>query len=201
MEFNKKLQNLRKGRKLTQEQLAQKLHISRTAVSKWENSRGFPNIEALKNISKFFQVPIDQLLSGEELLDAADQDNRNRQIKLINLIFGFLDVILISLIFLPLYGKQVGDYIQAVNLLHWTTEYSYIKNSYYILFIWMCFFGAVEIIVHFFNFEKIQKALRVSSLTSHSIVVLFFSSTREPYVSSLLFLLLLLKIVILLRKT
>ncbi len=57
MEFNEKLQDLRKRHKLTQDQLSQKLHISRTAVSKWESGRGFPNIEALKNISRILIYP------------------------------------------------------------------------------------------------------------------------------------------------
>ena len=54
MEFNEKLQELRKQRGLTQEELAEKLYVSRTAISKWESGRGYPNIESLKAIAKFF---------------------------------------------------------------------------------------------------------------------------------------------------
>ena len=54
MEFNEKLQELRKNKGLTQEELAQILYVSRTAISKWESGRGFPNIESLKSISKYF---------------------------------------------------------------------------------------------------------------------------------------------------
>ena len=54
MEFNEKLQELRKQRGLTREELAEGLYVSRTAVSKWESGRGVPNIESLKAISKFF---------------------------------------------------------------------------------------------------------------------------------------------------
>ena len=55
MEFNEKLQELRKNKGLTQEELAQILYVSRTAISKWESGCGFPNIESLKSISKYFQ--------------------------------------------------------------------------------------------------------------------------------------------------
>lgn len=137
MEFNEKLQNLRKRNNLTQEQLSQKLHISRTAVSKWESGRGFPNIEALKNLSRFLNVSIDQLLSSEELLDVAENDNITRRNKVISLIFGIYDFMLIFFIFLPLYGEQNGDYIRAVNLLQLTFN-PWIKTSYYILFITFC---------------------------------------------------------------
>ena len=50
MEFNEKLQELRKGKGLTQEELAQEIFVSRTAVSKWESGRGYPNIDSLKDI-------------------------------------------------------------------------------------------------------------------------------------------------------
>ena len=68
MEFHEKLQELRKSRGLTQEELAETLYVSRTAISKWESGRGYPNIESLKEISKYFSVSIDDLLSGEKLL-------------------------------------------------------------------------------------------------------------------------------------
>lgn len=76
MEFNEKLQYLRKQHNLTQEQLAEKLYVSRAAVSKWESGKGYPNIESLKCISKVFSVSIDELLSSNELLEIAEIENR-----------------------------------------------------------------------------------------------------------------------------
>ena len=65
MEFHEKLQQLRKQKNLTQEELAELLFVSRTAISKWESGRGLPNIDSLKAISKVFSISIDELLSGE----------------------------------------------------------------------------------------------------------------------------------------
>ena len=48
MEFNEKLQRLRAETGMTQEQMAEKLFVSRVTVSKWESGRGYPNIESLK---------------------------------------------------------------------------------------------------------------------------------------------------------
>ena len=66
MEFNEKLQELRKSRGLTQEELAEALFVSRTAISKWESGRGYPNLDSLKEISKYFSITIDELLSGDK---------------------------------------------------------------------------------------------------------------------------------------
>ena len=48
-----KIKDLRTQKGLTQEELAEALYVSRTAISKWESGRGYPNIDSLKAISKF----------------------------------------------------------------------------------------------------------------------------------------------------
>ena len=75
MEFHEKLQELRKSRGLTQEELAEALFVSRTAISKWESGRGYPSIDSLKEISNYFSVSIDDLLSGEQLIFIAEKEN------------------------------------------------------------------------------------------------------------------------------
>ena len=78
MEFNEKLQELRKKSGLTQEEAAEMLFVSRTAVSKWESGRGYPNIDSLKAIAKLYNVTIDELLSSDELLSIAENDNKQK---------------------------------------------------------------------------------------------------------------------------
>lgn len=62
MSFKKNLKILRKGHSLTQEQLGEILHVSRTAISNYENGKMEPSISMLLNLSKFFEVSVDQLL-------------------------------------------------------------------------------------------------------------------------------------------
>ena len=124
MEFNEKLQQLRKQNNLTQEQLAEKLYVSRTAISKWESGKGYPNIESLKSISKLFSVSIDDLLSGEELINLAETENKSNLENIYNFISCIVDVMAVALIFLPLYGREEGGYIYAVNLLSFTEQTS-----------------------------------------------------------------------------
>ena len=103
MEFNEKLQELRKKKGLTQEELAEILFVSRTAVSKWESGRGYPNIESLKAISAFFGITIDKLLSGAELLSIAEEDNKQKESHIRDIVFGLLDCSILTFFFLPFF--------------------------------------------------------------------------------------------------
>lgn len=91
MEFHEKLQELRKQRGMTQEELATALYVSRTAVSKWESGRGYPSIDSLKAISVFFGVSLDQLLSSEAVLTLAEEDSKEQESRTRSLVFGALD--------------------------------------------------------------------------------------------------------------
>lgn len=69
MTFGEKLKNARKNAGLSQEQLAEKLCVSRAAVAKWETDKGLPDIMNLKAISKLLDVSIDTLLNDGEQTD------------------------------------------------------------------------------------------------------------------------------------
>ena len=68
MLFNEKLKILRKGNNLTQEELAEKLNVSRQAITKWESSDGTPDIENLKQISILFNTTIDELIKEDKVV-------------------------------------------------------------------------------------------------------------------------------------
>ena len=100
MDLSEKLQKLRKENNLTQEDLAKKLFVSRTAISKWETGRGMPSIESLQLISKYFDISLNLLLSNEEIIDLAKKENTENIRSLIKridiLIYVIGTVILIS---------------------------------------------------------------------------------------------------------
>ena len=62
MEFNEKLQQLRTGKNLTQEQLAEQLYVSRTAISKWESGVSDPSTTNLMALAKLFNMTPEELL-------------------------------------------------------------------------------------------------------------------------------------------
>ena len=72
MTFGEKLKNARKEAGLSQEQLAEKMSVSRSAVAKWESNKGMPDIENLKNISQLLSISIDSLLDEEEKISFSE---------------------------------------------------------------------------------------------------------------------------------
>ena len=197
MEFGEKLQELRKSKDMTQEELAEALFVSRTAISKWESGRGYPNIESLKDISKFFSVSIDDLLSGDKLITIAQMENKKNIRSVFDLIFGITDIMAIALILLPLYPKPVGEFIYSVNL------FSYTGKSQLIIFYWISFIalilvGVVKVVLNLLKVEKIKPVTFISMLLS-IVLVLFLAMTREAYAVAIVFLLLIIKSVLLFR--
>ena len=67
MTFGEKLKKLRKDNEMTQEELAGRLFVTRTAVSKWETDKGYPAIDSLKAISDVFHISLDDLISEDDV--------------------------------------------------------------------------------------------------------------------------------------
>lgn len=116
MEFYEKLQKLRSDEGMTQEELAEKLFVSRTAISKWESGRGYPSIDSLKVIANHFHVTIDELIGPEEIVTLAEQDKQASVKKYATLLCGVLDCFTALLLFLPVYGSNAASPVSSVSL-------------------------------------------------------------------------------------
>ena len=64
--IGEKIRELRQGKKMTQEKLADRLGVSFQSVSRWENGMTYPDIELLPAIARLFSVSVDYLLGDEE---------------------------------------------------------------------------------------------------------------------------------------
>lgn len=201
MEFHEKLQQLRKQHNFTQEQLAERLFVSRTAVSKWESGRGYPNLESLKHLSKLFGISIEELLSNDELLELAECDKCANIGRIIGLMFGALDVIALALLFLPLFGQQEGDYVRAVTLLSHTGMGEVLRWLYVGILALLSAFGVFELAAELINPERWLSLCRLCSLALHAAAVFLFAVSRQPYVTVLLFLLFVVKVLLLIQET
>lgn len=82
MTIEERIQELRKGKGLSQEQLAETLGVSRQAVSKWEGGQSLPEVEKLIAMSNLFEVTIDYILKGETPPSTAVNDNHRSAARL-----------------------------------------------------------------------------------------------------------------------
>ena len=193
MEFHEKLQELRKSRGLTQEELAEALYVSRTAVSKWESGRGYPSIDSLKEISAYFSVSIDDLLSGEKLILLAQKENKSNIQSICDLLMGATDLLALMLILLPLYPKSVGDYVYSVNLWLYTETASYNRILYWILFLSLATVGLWKILHTQLKPQKPSQGITVLSFSLSLAAIFYLVLAREAYAATLAIVLMLLK--------
>lgn len=200
MEFNEKLQGLRKEKGLTQEELAEVLYVSRTAVSKWESGRGYPNIESLKDISKFFSISIDDLLSGEKLLSIAEKENKSNIRGMCDLLYGIVDLLSFMLIALPLYPNTIDGFIYSVNLLNYKEISPVILRVYWIAFVLLFVFGVAEVVLTKSKKEKANKNVTEISLVFNILLVVFLALTGEVYAVVVAFLMMVIKGAIFLKR-
>lgn len=199
MEFNEKLQELRKQKGLTQEQLASVLYISRTAISKWESGRGYPSIDSLKDIARYFNISIDDLLSGEELIVIAEVDHKQKQKKLCDYIFGVMDCCIILFFFLPLFGQMEGEVIKEVSLLLLNGISPYLKVLYFVITILIIIIGVLRFVFLKLDFKFWNLSKNIISLGLSILGLLLFIFSRQTYAAFFLLVFLLIKGVLLFK--
>ena len=200
MEFNEKLQELRKQRGLTQEELAEKLYVSRTAISKWESGRGYPNIESLKAIAKFFEVTVDELLSTDEILTIAEEDNKQKEKHFCDLIYGLLDLSIIMLLFLPFFAEKADGIIRSVSLIDLDSVQPYLKIAYFAVVISMIIMGILILALQNCQCVAWSKSKTTISLILGAITVLLFMISSQPYAAVFAFVLLVIKVLTLIKR-
>ena len=180
MEFNEKLQKLRKEQNLTQEELAEKLFVSRTAISKWESGRGYPSIDSLKVIAKYFHVTIDELIGGEEIVTLAEQDIKENNKKHTALICGVLDCFVALLLFLPLFGN--GDSSGAsVTVFSLTGVSEWLKIMFIVVIGLTVFNGFCGVVLSNFDKPVWNKHRLITGLGLSILATVLFIVTRQPY--------------------
>ena len=199
MEFNEKLQELRKQKGLTQEELAELLYVSRTAISKWESGRGFPNIESLRAISKYFSVSLDELLSGEEILAIAEKDHKEKERTIRDLVFGLLDCGMALLLFLPFFGQKADGIIQEVSLLVLNEIQLYLKIAYLTFAGTMIVLGIMTLALQNFRQRLWTQCKNILSLALSTVGVCLFIVSQQPYAAVFVFAFLIIKTLMLIK--
>ena len=180
MEFKDILHTLRLNAQLTQEQLAEKLFVSRVTVSKWETGRGYPNLDSLKLISKLFSVSIDELLLHDQLSEKSGGSEKSL-FKEYTVFFGGLDFLTGVLLFLPIFvNRGIKDKIVLDSLL---AIHFFTPAVKWILIIFVSFiglFGIIELVLHTVQ-DKIwiKRCLFISVVLSVCCEVLFILTLQQ----------------------
>lgn len=180
MEFNEKLQELRKNKGLTQEELAEALFVSRTAVSKWESGRGYPNLDSLKEISRYFSVTIDDLICSEEIITAAEDEKKACIDKYISLICGALDILMALLLFLPVFGNG-ADTPASVTLYGITGLSSWIRTIFALVISVTVLNGICGVVISRFDKPVWNRHRLVTGIVLSITGAAVFMMTRQPY--------------------
>ena len=184
IKIGKFIAELRKGKNMTQQQLAEKLGVSYKTISKWETGRGMPELSTIKPLSEELDVSINELLSGEKvekqhyqqkleenILNTINYTNKkitkdNNLIGLILVIFGIL-ISAMAMTTLPSESSWGGIYsilggiISMIGISKFTKKFTFGERlicnlGYFILFIIMLF------VIDYIGVVNIEQAPRFS---------------------------------------
>ena len=125
MEIGNKINQLRKLSGMTQEQLAEKLNVSRQTISKWDSDSTFPDLESIVKISRIFYVSLDDLLKeGEAKVEnKTDEQITLKDLMKINLYSRKMTLLLISGLIFIMVSILNFAYIIALQSTTLSTQY------------------------------------------------------------------------------
>ena len=192
MEFNEKLQELRKSRSLTQEELAEALFVSRTAISKWESGRGYPSIDSLREISRYFSVTIDDLICSEEMISVAENEKKEFADKSLSLICNAMDILLAILLFIPAFGNG-PESPETVSLFGLTGITPWVKNVFIVMIATAILNGICGVIIANFNKPVWNKHRLITGVILSILMVIVLIATKQPYAGIVCFAFLVIK--------
>ena len=201
MELNKKLQELRKKKGLTQEEVAESLYVSRTAISKWESGRGYPSVDSLKALARFYSVTVDALLSGEELLTIAEEDVKQKETHFRDLVFGLMDCSIAMFFFLPFFRQTVEESIQSVSLVSLAGCAPWLKTVYFAAATGMILFGILTLALQNCRRAFWVRHKSILSLLLNGFGSLLFIVSLQPYAAAFLFVFLMIKGIMILKRS
>lgn len=201
MEFNERLQGLRRREGLTQEELAGRLNVTRAAVSKWESGRGYPAVDSLKAISQYFSVSLDELLASDDALGVARAEACEQVHRIRDVVFGLLDCGMLLLAVLPIFGLHADGGVQSVQLFALVGEKApYVLIAYACLIAATSLLGIASLSLRAFGRDVGCHARTVASCALGCVAVLVFIATQQPYAATFAFALCLIKAFLLVKR-
>jgi len=197
MELSEKIQKLRKEQGLTQEQFAEQLFVSRTAVSKWETGRGTLSMESLKQIANLFHITLDQLLSTEEVVVIAENENKDNMKRFASYIDGIINLSALLGLLLPLYKVEENGLFQSVPLYQLS---GWQRIVFWIAPVIMVICGIAQMVLAGSENTKMKTAANRVGTAAHIGATILLILCGHPYPAVLFFFLFAMKGILLLKK-
>ena len=150
-------------------------------------------------MAKFFGITIDELLSGDELLTIAEEDTRQKEKQIRDLVFGLLDCSIAMFFFLPFFGQEAAGVLQEVSLLSLKEIAPYLHRTYIAVVIGMIAWGILTLTLQNCRQAVWERNKSKVSLAINAMGVLLFIIGSQPYAATFLFLFLAIKALMLVK--
>jgi len=122
LELNTQIRKYRAGMKLSQEELAEKVYVTRQTISNWENGKSYPDIHSLLLLGSLFNVSLDQLIKGDiEIMKEEIKEVEINKLNRYGTIFTILLVVTIIsavplVLWFDVYGMAAGVILFGVTM-------------------------------------------------------------------------------------
>lgn len=135
MELNKQIKNYRNKMNMSQEELSEKVYVTRQTISNWENNKSYPDIQSLLRLSTVFNISLDQLIKGDieimkDEINTKDLErfNHDGAIFAILLILSIVSVVPLT-VFLNYYGLLISAILWGVTMYYALRIEKYKKDN------------------------------------------------------------------------
>lgn len=135
MELSAQIKKYRNNLDLSQEELAEKIYVTRQTISNWENNKNYPDIHSLLLLSSLFNISLDQLIKGDinimkEEINKADIQKFNRYGVIFTLLLALLMVSIVPLtVFLGYWGLIISAILFVITMYVALIIEKYKKNN------------------------------------------------------------------------
>lgn len=196
MKLSEKIKLCRNKYNMTQDELSQKLNVSRKTISNWENERSFPDIDILVKISEIFNVSLDDLLKNKNLINHyVEQSNTSNKNNKILKISYYLNIFLLLLCYINLFTEKnifIVPSLLIINMIVLSTHFNkwkiILKQKQEIETIIISFisfyainFFATSLIWKFFFKGNINNQYKLGLLTGSIILIFLMSISFELF--------------------
>ena len=151
MELNEQIKKHRTEMKLSQEELAEKIYVTRQSISNWENGKTYPDIHSLLLLSSIFGISLDQLVKGD--IEIMKEEIKKEEIAKMNR-YGIIYTVML-----------IATAVAAVPLFMWLGVWAFIP------------WGIIWAISMYFAF-KIEKVKKDNDVQTYKEIVAFYEGKR-----------------------